>query len=99
MDKVYAYFQNWSNYLIVDIFACVVVILLAFLFFYHKRSLRVLLTVMSVVAIKTVVDVLGIYLGRDGNSVFVLCSLILKYFLMFLIITIVVVYQRIRRRL
>lgn len=93
MDKVYAYFQNWSNYLIVDIFACVVVILLAFLFFYHKRSLRVLITVMSVVAIKTVVDVLGIYLGKDGNSVFVLCSLILKYFLMFLIITIVVVYQ------
>lgn len=41
MDKIYAYFKNISLLAIVDIATCLFLLVLAFMFFYHKRSLRV----------------------------------------------------------
>lgn len=90
MDKIYAYFQNFSLYAIVDIVACVVFLVIAFVFFYHKRSLRVFLLLSLFLVLKVAADVLGIFLG--GNT-FALLSEVLHYFLLFLLIATVVVYQ------
>ncbi len=90
MDRIYSYFQNFSLYAIVDIVACVVVMVLAFLFFYHKRSLRVFLLLFLFLILDITANVLGIFLGGDT---FVLLSTLLRYLLLFLLITTVVVYQ------
>ena len=47
MDKIYAYFKNISLLAIVDIATCLFLLVLAFMFFYHKRSLRVFLTLIG----------------------------------------------------
>lgn len=90
MEGIYNYFQNFSLYAIVDIVACVILLVLSFLFFYHKRSLRVYLLLLLFVLLYIGSSVLGIVIG--GNT-FVLLSTILRYFLLFLLITMVVVYQ------
>lgn len=90
MEGIYNYFQNFSLYAIVDTVACVILLVLSFLFFYHKRSLRVYLLLLLFVLLYIGSSVLGIVIG--GNT-FVLLSTILRYFLLFLLITMVVVYQ------
>ena len=90
MDKIYAYFKNISLLAIVDIATCLFLLVLAFMFFYHKRSLRVFLTLIGAIAAKVVIDALGIFLG---NNAFALCSEVLRYFLLFLLVAVVVVYQ------
>lgn len=90
MDKIFAYFRNFQMYAIVDIIACVVALTLCFLFFYHKRSLRVFITLFMIVVLKVTVDVLGIVLGNNAFAVF---SVLLRYVLLFLLFASVVVYQ------
>ncbi|MBS5858777.1 MAG: diadenylate cyclase [Clostridium sp.] len=90
MDKIYAYFKNISLLAIVDIATCLFLLVLAFMFFYHKRSLRVFLTLIGAIAAKVVIDALGVFLG---NNAFALCSEVLRYFLLFLLVAVVVVYQ------
>ena len=90
MDKIYAYFKNISLLAIVDIVTCLFLLVLAFMFFYHKRSLRVFLTLIGAIAAKVVIDALGVFLG---NNAFALCSEVLRYFLLFLLVAVVVVYQ------
>lgn len=90
MDSIYAYFQNFKLWAIVDIVAAVLVLVACFLFFYHKRSLRVFIVIFLFLALKIAADVLGIVLGDNS---FVLLSTILKYILLFIMFSIIVVYQ------
>ena len=90
MDKIYAYFKNISLLAIVDIATCLFLLVLAFMFFYHKRSLRVFLTLIGAIVAKVIIDALGVFLG---NNAFALCSEVLRYFLLFLLVAVVVVYQ------
>lgn len=90
MDSIYAYFQNFKLWAIVDIVAAVLVLIACFLFFYHKRSLRVFIVIFLFVVLKIAADVLGIVLGDNS---FVLLSTILKYVLLFIMFSIIVVYQ------
>lgn len=66
MDKIYAYFKNISLLAIVDIATCLFLLVLAFMFFYHKRSLRVFLTLIGAIAAKVVIDALGVFLGNNA---------------------------------
>lgn len=48
------------------------------------------MTLIGAITAKVVIDALGIFLG---NNAFALCSEVLRYFLLFLLVAVVVVYQ------
>ncbi|MEG1613035.1 MAG: diadenylate cyclase [Clostridia bacterium] len=90
MDKIAVYFENLGLLGIVDGFVCLTVLVLAFIFFYHKRCLRVFFLLLAVTALKITAGTLNALSAKES---FLISSMVLDYVYLFSLVTVIVVYQ------
>lgn len=90
MDRITVYFSNLNFLALIDLAVCIVCLVLGFLFFYHKRSLRVFFLLLSLVAVKTVADIIN---QTSHTEALYITSTLMRYIILFVLFTIVVVYK------
>lgn len=90
MENFKIYFENLDYYAIADLIVCLACLVLGFLFFYHKRALKVFFTTLALVAVKLAADILNSYLPTPSLMV---TSMVMRGVLLIVFFSMAVVYQ------